>query len=113
MYWKRLAKGDRRQTQLNLVFKYGIREGIFWGIGSTQERKEEKKKKQLNLNQIVARGKVTRYVKAETKQEETLFLYVPCLCGALQRVTHGNAPDRGIITSLQELADQLNQSTHK
>lgn len=34
---------QERQTQLNLVFKRGIRERIYWDVGSTQKRKANEK----------------------------------------------------------------------
>lgn len=112
---------QKRHTQLNLVLKCGIRERIFWDIGSTQKRKAKKKK---YLNQILVKGKVTRYAKAETKREETLFLYVPCLCRALcsrhlwdcenslQRVTSGTTWNIGIITSLQAIVKHKSLTNH-
>lgn len=93
---ERAGKGrHERQTQLNMVFS-GIRERLFWDVGSTQKRRAKGKKGILNLNQMLAKGKVRRYAQAETRREEILLLYIPCLSRAsvglgngLQRIISG------------------------
>lgn len=49
---------------------------------------------------MLAKGKVTRYAQAETRREEILFLYIPCLSRASVRPGEWTAEnhqwDRGI-----------------
>lgn len=95
-------------------------------MGHRKYSKEEGKggkKVILNLNQILAEGKVTRDAQAETRREEILLLYIPCPCrasvGLGEWFAKNHQWDRGIVTSLQailthkSLPKQLHQQTHK
>lgn len=102
-----------------MVFS-GIRERLFWDVGSTQKRRAKGKKGILNLNQMLAKGKVTRYAQAESRREEILLLYIPCLSRAsvglgngLQRIISGTEASPLHCRQYQHTNHCPNSSTSK
>lgn len=54
---ERAGKGrHKRQTQLNMVFS-GIRERLFWDVGSTQKRRAKGKKSNIKFKSDAGKGK--------------------------------------------------------
>lgn len=63
---------QKRQTQLNLVFKCGIRERIFWDIGSTQKRKA-KKKPNIKFKSDTGKGKGHKICKSRDWERRNII----------------------------------------
>lgn len=62
---------QERQTQLNVVFKHGIRERIYWDAGSTQKRKAKEKSTQFKSD--TDEGKGHKICKSRDQEERNII----------------------------------------
>lgn len=104
---ERAGKGrHQRQTQLNMVCS-GIRERLFWDVGSTQKEEGKGKKGNIKFKSDAGKGKGHKIRRSRNQEGRNIIplhsLSEQSICWTGEWFAGNHQRDRGITTALQAI----------